>query len=96
MMLYELDEIERAVLEGCRHGRTGYCFDCVRERHNQEALDGKYDDIDDDWASAPHPSAHCIRPGERVIKWYCSDCQCEHEASVLGGAVEDGRDEDSN
>lgn len=42
----------------CKHGRTGYCFDCVRERHNQDMLDGKFDDIDDNYASAPHPSNH--------------------------------------
>lgn len=45
----------------CKHYRTGYCFDCVRERHNQECLDGKYDDIDDDYASTPHPSAYYER-----------------------------------
>lgn len=44
--------------EPCKHNRTGYCFDCVRERHNQEMLDGKFDDADDDYASTPHPSAH--------------------------------------
>lgn len=27
------------------------------------------------------------RPGERVQTWYCSDCQCEHTASVLGGPI---------
>lgn len=42
----------------CKHGCIGYCFDCVRERHNQEVLDGKYDDIDDDYASTPHPRAY--------------------------------------
>lgn len=42
----------------CKHGRTGYCFDCVRERYNQDALDGKFDDIDEDFASCPHPSAY--------------------------------------
>lgn len=37
--------------EYCKHNRTGYCFDCVRERHNQEVLDGKYDDLNDDYVS---------------------------------------------
>lgn len=27
------------------------------------------------------------RPGQFIQRWYCSDCNCEHEASVLGGAV---------
>lgn len=27
------------------------------------------------------------RPGERTQRWYCSNCQCEHEASVIGGLV---------
>lgn len=28
-----------------------------------------------------------IRAGEKVQIWWCSDCQCEHEASVIGGMV---------
>lgn len=27
------------------------------------------------------------RPGHRVQTWYCSDCDCEHTASVIGGVV---------
>lgn len=27
------------------------------------------------------------RPGEKIQRWYCSDCDCEHEASVIGGVV---------
>ena len=44
--------------ELCKHGLLGYCFDCVRERHNQDLLDGKFDDVDEDFANCPHPSAH--------------------------------------
>lgn len=57
MMLYELDDIEQAALQGCKHGRTGYCFDCVRERHNQDMLDGLFDDMDEDYASTPHAAS---------------------------------------
>lgn len=42
----------------CKHSRTGYCFDCVREQHNQDMLDGRFDDPDDDYASTPHPRAY--------------------------------------
>lgn len=51
--------------EECEHGRAGYCFDCVRKRHNQEMLDGKFDDADDDYASTPHPSAYYNNDDER-------------------------------
>lgn len=27
------------------------------------------------------------RPGDLIQRWHCSDCECEHEASVLGGLV---------
>lgn len=27
------------------------------------------------------------RAGDLIQRWYCSDCQCEHEASVIGGAT---------
>lgn len=27
------------------------------------------------------------RPGHLIQRWWCSDCGCEHEASVLGGLV---------
>lgn len=50
----------------CEHGRTGYCFDCVRKRHNQDMLDGKFDDADEDFASTPHPSAH-YEKGDRDV-----------------------------
>ena len=49
------------LLNPCQHGRTGYCFDCVRERHNQDMLDGKFDDVDEDYASTPHPSVYYER-----------------------------------
>jgi hypothetical protein len=28
----------------CKHGKEGYCFDCVRERHNEDVLDGRFDE----------------------------------------------------
>lgn len=28
------------------------------------------------------------RVGERVQRWWCKDCQCEHEAAVIGGKIE--------
>lgn len=28
----------------CKHGTSGYCFPCVRERHNQDMLDGRFDE----------------------------------------------------
>lgn len=27
------------------------------------------------------------RAGDLVQRWYCADCDCEHEASVIGGLV---------
>lgn len=27
------------------------------------------------------------RAGERIQRWYCPDCRCEHTASVIGGVV---------
>lgn len=27
------------------------------------------------------------RAGERIQTWYCSDCRCEHTASVIGGLI---------
>lgn len=42
----------------CEHRRSGYCFDCVRKRYNQEMLDGKFDDMDADYASTLYPSAY--------------------------------------
>lgn len=27
------------------------------------------------------------RAGNLIQRWWCSDCQCEHEASVIGGLV---------
>lgn len=27
------------------------------------------------------------RAGDLIQRWYCSDCECEHEASVIGGVV---------
>lgn len=26
------------------------------------------------------------RAGDLIQRWYCSDCGCEHQASVIGGA----------
>ncbi len=28
----------------CKHGTSGYCFPCVRERHNQDMLNGRFDE----------------------------------------------------
>lgn len=27
------------------------------------------------------------RAGDLIQRWYCAGCQCEHEASVIGGVV---------
>lgn len=27
------------------------------------------------------------RAGDLIQRWNCSDCRCEHEASVIGGVV---------
>lgn len=35
--------VDDDIIHVCKHGRTGYCFDCVRERHNREVSDGKYE-----------------------------------------------------
>lgn len=38
--------VDEAAAERCKHNRSSdeYCFDCVRVRHNEDMLDGRFDD----------------------------------------------------
>lgn len=38
-------------------------------------------------SSEHHELTKDVRAGERVQRWYCSDCGCEHTGSVLSGVV---------
>lgn len=52
--------VSEAALERCKHNRSSdeYCFDCVRERHNEDELDGRFDED----ARVHQPEQHLERP----------------------------------
>lgn len=50
--------VNEAATKRCKHNRSSneYCFDCVRERHNEDYLDGRFDEWDSDSTQQATPA----------------------------------------
>lgn len=80
VMLYELDEIEKAALLA---GRTGARQECVCHKFIR-LHDGNCPVHGFVRKQAVDP-----RPGEKIQEFWCDECQEMHRGSVLGGSIGD-------